>query len=316
MKYIIAFFLLFISFNTYSDRWAPPYCPDANMTLDQCSCPPRTERDGNLCIYPDPPYVPPEIEQICSSGYDPYPARGGDVNCFAPCPPLHKRVYDSDGFAVKSCSADCPTDGDYSLNIEKGFCHVFCVEPKEAVGGWCRPMCFAPEYRDPLTKQCVLPKEPEPPKPPKNCNNNIAIAIQCLQINVSNLIAQTSSQNIQEKQETNELLKQISENIGKLNNSNGNGNNNGNNNSSSSEALDLSDLDKFNADTPFYETDPSNLSSNIFRSNASCPKDSSINLYGKTFSFKYSALCTELNFVGNFILILSMVLGVMIVIRR
>ena len=305
MKYIIAFFLLFISFNTYSGGWAPPYCPDSNISLSQCPCPSGTLREGNLCLYLDPPYTPPDIPHECSSTHEAHPGLGGQINCFRPCPDMHRRVYDSQGYAINSCSADCPRDSDYSLNVDKGICEVLCGDFKEAVGGRCVPICYEPEYRDPLTKQCVLPPEPVEPEPPKDCDNDISLAIQCLQIHISNLIGIASTTNIEEKQETNQLLLDISENIGKLQN--------GNNGSENSSELDLN---QFNADVPFEEINPSNLSSDIFRSNASCPKDSSINLYGKTFSFKYSSLCTELQAVGNFILILSVVFGVMIVIRN
>lgn len=312
MKYIILLFLSFLSFQTYArdeGYQAPAVC-----TSDGCFCPEGTKNIGNLCIRdadPDP-FIP--NNPSCVSGYETYPARGGSFNCFTPCRKFWKRVYDIDGFAEPNCSADCPPQ--YSLYEEEGMCKLYCGNEWifEEYKGQCYYKCKAGEERDPIDKLCKVPKPPEPEIPQKNCETDIILAVVCMKNSIVTRTNIAKEINTEEKNRTIELLKNMQQGLDEVKQSNGN--NTGNGNGETPTENNDYDINEFNADTPFIDLDERILDSNIFASNASCPKDNSIQLYGHTYSFKYSEICSNLQFLGQFVMVIAYLFAGYIIIKR
>lgn len=303
MKYIFLLFLSLISFQCFAYQ-APKTC-----TSDGCFCPDGTTDVDNLCIKSDnpDPFVP--NNPSCDTGYETYPARGGSFNCFKPCRPLYKRSFDAYGFAENICGPDCPPM--FSLNEEEASCKLYCGNEYifEEYKGQCYYKCNAGEVRDPIDKVCKVPKAPDPEIPPKNCDTDIVLAIVCMKNSIVTRTNISKDINTEEKNRTIELLKNMQQSLDEVKQSGGN------TGETPTENNDY-DTNEFNAETPFIDLDERILDSNIFASNASCPQDNSIQLYGHTYSFKYSEICSNLQFLGQFVMVIAYLLAGYIIIKR
>ena len=161
MKHFFLLFLLFLSTSVFA-QIAPKVCPyreDGSFFTSDCYCPEgQIELKEGLCFAPED--TDPVISHRDCGNYDAYPSWSGEINCFLPCRPMHKRVYDEDGFAVNICMSACPPP--LSLFEDEGVCKMFCPD-QDIIGQACYKKCLPNQIRDSVTHYCKdLEPEPEP----------------------------------------------------------------------------------------------------------------------------------------------------------